>query len=202
MESPLLLPRPHRILVVGTSGTGKSTLAGKLSLGLRIRDVELDDLYWNANWVPSTNEVFVEKVRRVIEENETWVIHGNYGQSRPLTWPRATALIWLDYSFPLTFARATRRTALRWLRREELWSARNRESLRKTLFTKDSILWWVIQTWGRRRRELPALLARPEYAHLKVYRFRTPAETEAFLAENLSDPKLTSPRSSKAGSGR
>ena len=174
-------PRPARILVVGTSGSGKSTLSAAIAARLGVPDIELDDLNWKPNWEMSTPEEFRAKVARALEENPEWVINGNYGGARPLTWPRATHLIWLDYSFPLTFYRAFFRTIHRWANRTELWSSKNRESLYTSFFTKDSILWWVITTWKRRRRELPELLNRPEHAHLGQYRFRTPAECDLFL---------------------
>jgi len=40
----------NRISVIGTSGSGKTTFANKLAGILRIPHVELDALYWEANW--------------------------------------------------------------------------------------------------------------------------------------------------------
>jgi hypothetical protein len=39
----------------------------------------------------------------------------------------------------------------------------------------------VIRTWGRRRREYRARLARPEFAHLEAVVLRRPAEVASFL---------------------
>ncbi len=202
---PALL-RPARILVVGTSGAGKSTLATALAARLGIPDIELDDLFWKPAWTPSTNEEFCARIERALAENPEWIINGNYGQARPLTWPRATHLIWLDYSFALTFTRAFRRTIHRYVARTELWSAKNRESLYTSFCTKDSILWWVITTWKKRRREYPELLARPEYAHLRKLRFRSPRETERFLASLLpaegGAPSTATPEPNRALASR
>lgn len=41
-----------RILVVGTSGAGKSRLAGQLAAALGVPHVELDALYWGPDWTP------------------------------------------------------------------------------------------------------------------------------------------------------
>ncbi len=82
-------------------------------------------------------------------------------------------MVWLDYRFGRVFLQLLRRTVRRSLRREELWSG-NRESLRKALLSRDSILLWAIRTHARRKREYPELLARPEHAHLTVVRLRSP----------------------------
>jgi adenylate kinase family enzyme len=36
--------------VVGTTGSGKSTMAGRLAERLSIPHVELDAIYWGPNW--------------------------------------------------------------------------------------------------------------------------------------------------------
>ena len=55
-----------RILVVGTSGSGKSTFAGNLSRIFGLKDIELDALFWKANWTQSDPEEFRDKIARAI----------------------------------------------------------------------------------------------------------------------------------------
>ena len=110
-----------------------------------------------------------------------WVIDGNYSSVRDLVWPRATTLVWLDYPLPLVMWRLAKRTVRRVISREELWNG-NRERLRDNLFSRDSIFLYALTSYPRHRREYPALLARPEYAHLAVVRLRHPRETERWLA--------------------
>jgi hypothetical protein len=45
----------------------------------------------------------------------------------------------------------------------------------------DWIPWWDLRTFWRRRREYPALLRRPEFAHLQVLEFTRPTQAERFL---------------------
>src|SRR5262249_48819689 len=108
-------------------------------------------------------------------------IDGNYGAVRDPIWGRATGLVWLDYSFPVIFRRALARTARRALTREPLFSD-NRESLRRALFDRESILWWVIRTFRRRRREYTALMREPRFSHIEFFRMGTPREAERLLA--------------------
>jgi hypothetical protein len=109
-----------------------------------------------------------------------WVCDGNYSPVRDLVWGRADALVWLDYPMGLVFRRVLWRTLRRSLSREPLWAG-NRESLAMSFLSRDSILLWVLTTWRRRRREYPRLLARPEYRHLRVWRFRSPGRAAAWL---------------------
>lgn len=46
----------NRILVIGCAGSGKSTLSRKLHYILDLPVIHLDTYFWNANWVPKSNE--------------------------------------------------------------------------------------------------------------------------------------------------
>jgi adenylate kinase family enzyme len=109
------------------------------------------------------------------------VVDGNYSKLRDLTWGRADTIIWLDYSLWIAMARLLRRTFARLFSRQELWNG-NRERFVTTFFSKDSILLWALQTHRKNRRTYSQLTSRPEYAHLKVIRHRTPQATRAWLA--------------------
>lgn len=111
-----------------------------------------------------------------------WVIDGNYTAARDIIWRRSSAIVWLDYSFARVFSRVLRRTARRIITRERLYGG-NRETVRSAFFDSDGIPWWVIRTYGKRRRDFPELFRRPEYAHAAVIHLNRPAATEAFLAE-------------------
>ena len=107
---------------------------------------------------------------------------GNYSRVRDLIWERAELIIWLDYSFPLIFWRLLTRTIRRAVTQEELWNG-NRETFwgHLKLWSQDSLFNWLFKTYWRRKREIPILLARPEYVHLKSIRFKHPRETEEWL---------------------
>jgi adenylate kinase family enzyme len=149
-STPLL----EKIVVVGTSGTGKTTLARALSRALDLPHVELDALHWGPDWTERPgDEVAADLAART--GGRGWVVDGNYSRHRPTLWSRADTIIWLNYSFPLTMKRIVTRTARRAILREELWSG-NRETLSKAL-SRDSIVLWSASTWARRRREYPEL---------------------------------------------
>jgi adenylate kinase family enzyme len=178
IEPPLPLPG-RRIAVVGTSGTGKSTLAASLSEILSICYVEMDSLYWEPNWTPATRDVLRARVEEALG-GDAWVCDGNYSQVRDIIWGRADTVVWLDYSLPVALRRVVRRTLRRLVTRQVLWHG-NRETL-GTLFERDSIILWTLTTHGRRRREYEAAFSRPNDTHLSLIRLPTPATARAWLA--------------------
>ncbi len=151
----------RRLNVVGTSSSGKTTLALALAERLAIPCIELDALHWEPNWSEAPDEVMRERVRSAIS-GEEWVVDGNYSAIRDLVWARADTVVWLDLPLPTILARYARRTIRRILLRQQLWSG-NRERL-GFLLGRDSLLWWILGTYRRRRRDYPVLLASPREA--------------------------------------
>jgi adenylate kinase family enzyme len=141
----------RRIVVFGTTGSGKSWLAERLAERHGLRLIELDRLYWGRDWQPAPLELFRHRVERETRDGD-WIVVGNYGQVRDIVWRAADTLIWLDLPFPLVMWRLLRRTIGRVLSRQELWGTGNRESFRNAFMSRDSILLWAIKTHGRNRR--------------------------------------------------
>jgi adenylate kinase family enzyme len=163
--------------VIGTSGSGKSTVAAALADHLGIRHIELDALAWDPNWQSVPAPVLRTRVADASAE-DAWVIDGNYSAVRDIVWQRADTVVWLDLSRPVVMWRVISRTIRRMVRREVLWNG-NRESLRTTL-SRDSIVLWAWTTFERRRRDYPRLFA--AHPHLAVVRLRSSDEVRAFLA--------------------
>jgi adenylate kinase family enzyme len=172
MLSPPSNPIGQRIAVIGTTGSGKTTLAAQLALSLSVSHIELDALHWEPHWAEAPPDVFRARVTQALSL-DTWVVDGNYSKVRDMVWVRADTVVWLDYSLPVMLGRLTKRTLYRIVTREELWNG-NRESLRGTLFSRDSIFLWALKTYRRRRSEYPLLFAQPEYCHLTVIRLPSP----------------------------
>ncbi|MEA3340832.1 MAG: adenylate kinase, partial [Chloroflexota bacterium] len=145
----------RRVHVVGTSGSGKTTVAQRLAARLEVPHVELDALYWEPGWMGVPPEVFRRRVSEALS-GETWIVDGNYSRVREIIWDRADTVVWLDFPLAVIMGRLLWRTLSRIVTREELWHG-NRESARMTFCSRDSILLWALTTYRRRRREYPAL---------------------------------------------
>jgi adenylate kinase family enzyme len=169
---------PRRIAVIGTTGSGKTMFAQRLAQQLGIPHVELDAVHWGPDWTPVPLQQFRERTAQLLS-GRAWTADGNYSKVRDIVWGRADTVVWLDYPLPLILWRLVRRTLRRSLTGEVLWSG-NQERLSQALFSGDSILLWAMRTYGRRRREYPALFQQPEYAHLQVVHIRSPGRARAW----------------------
>ena len=171
----------NKFVVIGTTGSGKSTMAKRLANKRGLDFIELDALNWGPNWTPASGELLRARVEQATRAHG-WVVAGNYSQTRPVTWARAEAVIWLDYSLWVIFRRLLWRTWKRIVWQEELWNG-NRENLwtQLKLWSEESIFHWLFKTYWRRKREYPKLFAMPEHVHLRIIHFKTPREAELWL---------------------
>ena len=173
-----------RISVVGTSsGAGKTTVGRRLASIYGVTFVELDSLHHLPNWEP--NPQFERLVAAAVEQPD-WVIDGNYyGRLGATVTDAADLVVWLDLPMRVMTWRMGRRTARRWLTREELWNG-NRESFHAAVLARDSLFRFAISTYRRRRREMPARLRGRNVVHLRSQR-----EVDTWLANLETAATLT-----------
>jgi adenylate kinase family enzyme len=171
----------QRVVVVGVTSSGKSTLAETLAKRFALNYIELDALHWEPNWQGASLDVFRDRVEAATQ-TERWIVAGNYRVVRDLIWPRAEAVIWLDYPLLTVLGQLTRRTFRRWWTQELLWGT-NRERLwtHFKLWSDESLYHWLFKTYWRRKREYPMLLSQPEHRHLKLIRLSHPEETNKWV---------------------
>jgi adenylate kinase family enzyme len=173
-------PRPGpRIVVVGTTGSGKTTTASQLADLLQMKHIELDALYWGPGWTKPKTEDFHRHVEQALS-GPAWVVDGNYKLVRDITWGRASTLVWLDYDLPVVLWRLTWRTVTRIFRREILWN-NNRETFRDAFFSKDSLFLYALSSYKRYRIAYPQLLSSSDFNHLQVIHLCSPKETNQWL---------------------
>jgi len=172
-----------RIIVIGTSCSGKTTLARRIADTLDIPHVELDALHWGPGWSETPTEEFREAVRQRVGADR-WVIDGNYRKVRDIILARATDAVWLNYPFPLVFGRSLARTVRRVFTGEEIFGG-NRETFRTAFLSRYSIPWWVIHTHRRRRREYDELFRAGAGARVHLTELHTQREADD-LVRNLA----------------
>lgn len=175
-----------RYNILGASGSGKSTFGRALAERLGYRYIELDQLFWRPGWVGATDEVFFADVEEATA-GEGWVLDGGYTRTIPIKWRQPITVIWLDYPLWLVMARIIRRCIVRAWRQEDVWPGiGNRESFRKSFFSKDSIILWSWKVYHRNKKALPALMADPELSQVTWRRLRSPREAKSYLAERVT----------------
>lgn len=169
----------ERVVVIGGSGSGKTTVAAQLGTLLDAPHIELDALNWEPNWVEAPLEVFQKRVTEAVATNR-WVIDGSYRKVRDIVWPRATTIVWLDIPLVVSFWRLILRTFKRRRTGELLWG-NNRENLKNVLTGRDSLFLYALKTHWRRRREYQVAMSQPEHAHIENVRLSSHKQIRKWL---------------------
>jgi adenylate kinase family enzyme len=162
-----------RISIIGTSGSGKTTVAARAAKRLGLPHIELDAIRHGPNWTETPDAEFRLKVA-AIAAGERWVIDGNYGVVRDIVWARATTVVWLDPPRAVVMAQVIWRSVTRAITREELWNG-NRERFGKFLDADHPIRWAFSTHHARRAKFLEAM--GPTWVRLRSRR-----EIDAWLA--------------------
>ncbi|UUT34793.1 toxin [Microbacterium elymi] len=114
-----------KVHIVGTSGSGKSRLAARVAEALGVPRLELDAVFWDADWtlrdLDEAHRMILDFVRA---HPDGWVMDGNWASrlGDVLDPPHEPdVIVWIDHSRLRTVGRVMRRTARRGILREELW---------------------------------------------------------------------------------
>ncbi|HEY32626.1 MAG TPA: hypothetical protein G4O10_05930 [Dehalococcoidia bacterium] len=176
----------RRVVVYGTTGSGKTTVAARIAQCLGVPHIELDAIFWLPDWTEKPREEFRAEVGALLEGcQDGWVCDGNYSALRGLTLPQTDAVVWLRLPFWVTFWRLLKRTISRAWTKETLWGT-NRESLWQAFFSRDSLLFYAIRSRRRHRRGINQSLS--EIPHqAKVYELYSTREVEEFLTSLHSE---------------
>lgn len=171
----------HKINVIGTSGSGKTTFSRQLAAILGYPYLEMDLIYWKPQWQePSDDEFFAALRHKLVQP--TWVLDGNYNRTAATKWKDVDTIIWIDYSFSRTLYQAITRAIKRTLSGKELWpETGNKESFRKSFMSSDSIILWTIKTYSKNRDRYLAIMNDKRYQHINFIQIRSPSEAHQFL---------------------
>lgn len=87
----------QRVLVMGSSGSGKSTFARALSDITGIPTVSIDALFWKPGWVESEREEFQRRMIEAVQQPR-WIMDGNFTThgAGELRRQLADTIIWFD----------------------------------------------------------------------------------------------------------
>lgn len=98
----------QRIVVIGSCGAGKSTLARTLGEKLALPVIHLDSYYWQEGWIETERSEWINIQQKLIK-GDRWIIDGNYSNTLEIRLKAADAIIWLDFSRRLCLWRVVTR---------------------------------------------------------------------------------------------
>jgi predicted kinase len=178
----------NRILIIGRTGSGKTTLGRELSATLGVPHVELDSLYFGPNFNTVPLSVLRERTSAAIS-GEHWVTDGNKSAVRDLVWPRADTIIWLDYPLVVSLWRLGKRALWRTsMLTEQAEKTGKRSNLPQQFIAGAQGVLTALRSHRDQRREFPILFAKPENQHLAIVRLNSPVATQRWL-ENIKSEK-------------
>jgi adenylate kinase family enzyme len=161
-----------RVVILGTSGAGKTELALAMARRTGLPVVHLDPLFWEADWTRVPQEK-AEAALRVAVAGEDWIVDGSFLGAVPERFARADTVVFLDLP---------RRTCLR----RVLWRRlRDRRAERPDLpaGAREGIdlelLRWI---WNYPKASRPRVLELLAGLDADVVHLRTPTEVRAYVA--------------------
>lgn len=174
-----------RIRIVGTSGSGKSVLADRVSARTGLARIELDAVFWDAGWQMRDLDEARARVHEFVRRHpEGWVADGNWTSRLgdaldPGSPDGADTVVWLDLPRPRVMRQVIGRTLRRVVRREQLWHG-NRERASNLLRRnpEKNIVRWAWTNHPVTRERMLARIAAGE----PIVRLRDRSEIDAWLA--------------------
>ena len=162
-----------KVLVIGSGGAGKTTLARLLAARLDIELIHLDSIYWNPGWVEMPKAEWLQTVQDLIQR-EVWIMDGNYSGTFDLRIPACDTVIFLDMPRLVCMWRVIKRLFLNWNQNRPELADECRER-----FNLAFLLW----VWGYPRRTRPKVLAMlSEHSKdKKIVILRSQRDVEEFL---------------------
>ena len=177
-----------KINVVGTSGSGKSTVSKQLAHALLLPYIELDLLFWRPGWQETPDDEFQCKIATALasasDQSGGWVLDGNYTRTKHVKWQDVDVVVWIDYPFWRTLWQAVRRAVRRAWTGQELWPGTgNKETWSELLLSRKSILVWTITTYRLNRRRYEADMRDRAWEHIRFIRVTHPSQVQGVIKE-------------------
>lgn len=169
-----------RVLIIGSGGAGKSTLARRLGAATGIEVVHLDRLHWRPGWIAPPKDEWRKTVETAVAK-ESWIMDGNFGGTMELRLAACDTVIFLDFPRALCVYRVVkRRLTYRNTHRPDMGAGCNEK------IDLDFLHWvWTFRT--RAKPQIEERLKRFE-GEKRVIRLPSPKEVADFL-KNLEKIK-------------
>jgi len=172
-----------RILVIGSSGAGKTIFSLRLSRILGIEIIHIDREYWRPGWAEPTKDEWSEQLAELLSR-DSWIMDGNYSATLEQRLAACDTVIFLDI----------RRTLCTWrvIRRTFRFYKRRRPDMADGCYERLDVKFLQF-VWNYPERSRPKVLSRinsfadsARFIHL-----RSPREVKRFLSALANNSQTT-----------
>jgi adenylate kinase family enzyme len=98
----VLFMSSRNIVVIGISGTGKSTISRKLAALKGLPLYHMDSIIWSENWIESDDHTIQLRLEE-IADTDGWIVEGWVDKNSKTILERADLILYLDYPGWLAF---------------------------------------------------------------------------------------------------
>ena len=98
-----------KVIVIGSSGAGKTYFSKKLAEKLGIAVIHIDKIYWRPGWEEPSKEEWKSELEELLRR-DSWIIDGNYGATIEMRLAACDTAVFLDIRRTLCLWRVIRRT--------------------------------------------------------------------------------------------
>ncbi|HEU4833669.1 MAG TPA: DNA topology modulation protein [Pyrinomonadaceae bacterium] len=165
----------RRVLVIGSGGSGKSTVAAKLGELLNLEVNHLDKFYWSPGWVEPARDEWIKTITELMDR-DSWIMDGNYSGTLELRMQKADTIVFLDLPRVLCLWRIVKRFFLYRNGKRPDMAEGCREQLN---------LEFVEWVWNYPRRSRPKVIKLLQ-AHAdgkQIFRLRSRSDVKRFLSQ-------------------
>jgi adenylate kinase family enzyme len=162
-----------KVLVIGSSGAGKSVLSRRLGEISGISVIHLDKHYWRPGWTEPSKDVWRDQVAELLKGDQ-WIMDGNYSGTMEQRLEVCDTVIFLD--FPRHMC------TLRVLKRMLNFYGRTRPDLAEGCPERFDFA-FLVWIWNYPNRSRPRVLERIARVanRVRIHRFTNNQQVEAFL---------------------
>ena len=177
--------------MIGSAGSGKTTVATELAEVLGCAHIELDAIFQQPGWTHPDTEEFRRQIHAAVSA-PAWVADGNYSAVRDLVWQQADTVLCLDFPRPVVMYRLIARSLRRAYHQTELWNG-NRESFANLFSLKPdrSIIAWSFSRHALYRRRYAVATVDPQWSALQFIALQSSTQVSQFLknAQRFTDQR-------------
>ncbi|HYP51431.1 MAG TPA: DNA topology modulation protein [Pyrinomonadaceae bacterium] len=164
-----------KVMIIGSSGAGKSTFSRRLSEKTGLPLIHLDVLFWKPNWVETDKEEWKKILEKAVA-GDSWIMDGHFGGTIGMRLEKCDTVIFLDMPRALCVYRI--------LKRVVTYQKGKRPDMADGCDEKFDwqFLKWVWNFPERSKPKIEKLLAEHQNS-ITLFRLKSTKEVERFLSE-------------------